>query len=572
MAPRKRPAVTAKPPRPKAASSTRRAQAPATLNQPDFPGILTHLDLRPFKAVRLAVSGDVALNRLETRLVDTRDFQRLRHLRQLGTACWVWPTALHCRFDHSLGTLAMTQAMIQALRANIQYPEAWRHVPPEQEQLARLLALLHDVTHVPFGHTIEDECRVFPRHDADPARLERFFGPASDMGKILAKGLGPELHGRLMALLRATSERQDGPPEDHYILDMVTGAIGADLLDYLCRDAFFCNLALDADYRFLRHLAILPHQGLRRLAVHLWKDGQAQPRRDVLNELIRLLDNRYLLGERVYYHHAKLVTGAMVAGAVARARRAGELSLEDMLNLGDDVLLWKLEHGADPAARALAQGIASRALWKTVYVRPYQAVVAEQHAHRAEDVFEDLMRRFHRDADARMAEEDRLAGLLGLAPGELLLYCPHHQMAMKSASTLVFWNGSLRALKDCDDDPLIQARLRAILESHQNLWAMRAFLAPGRRAAGVAGAAEVADACDALLAYDPQARARHERAFYGGVLARRLAKMGEASTLSSARRDAVLAQALDGLLALPSLRRDAAAVDRLLAKAVAKPS
>jgi hypothetical protein len=235
--------------------------------------------------------------------------------------------------------------------------------------------------------------------------------------------------------------------------------------------------------------------------------------------------------------------------------------MEDMLALGDDVLLWKLEHGGDPAARLLAQGLASRSLWKTVYVRPYQAVVAEQHAHRAEDVFEDLMRRFHDDADARMAEEDRLGGLLGLAPGELLIYCPHHRMAMKPASTLVFWNGSLRPLKDCDDDPLIQARLRAILESHQNLWAIRVFLAPGRRAAV---AAEVADAADALLSYDPQARARHERAFYGGVLARRLAKMADAAELTASRRDAALAQALDALVALPSSRRDAEAVDRLL--------
>jgi hypothetical protein len=284
---------------PKRNPRTRKPRAPAPaaaarVRQPELPGIATHLDLRPYKTIRLAVSGDVALNRLETRLLDTADFQRLRGIRQLGPAAWVFPTALHTRFDHSLGTLAMVDRMIRELRGNFKYPDFWREVSPEQELLARLLALLHDVTHIPFGHTIEDECCVLPRHDRDQRRLDRFLGESSPLGRILLRDIGRELYDRLFALMRAAppavppaaplADRLAAPPvaaEDHFILDLVTGALGADLLDYLRRDASFCNIALDADYRFLRYLSIVPHEGRRRLVVRLWKEGAAPapPRR-----------------------------------------------------------------------------------------------------------------------------------------------------------------------------------------------------------------------------------------------------------------------------------------------------
>src|SRR5688572_27282148 len=74
--------------------------------------------LKIAKTIRIAVSGDVLLTKLETEIIDTSDFQRLRVIRQLGTVNTVYPTALHTRFDHSLGTLAMADRMIRAVRDN----------------------------------------------------------------------------------------------------------------------------------------------------------------------------------------------------------------------------------------------------------------------------------------------------------------------------------------------------------------------------------------------------------------------------------------------------------------------
>jgi hypothetical protein len=73
--------------------------------------------LRIDKTIRIAASGDVFVTRLEREIIDTPDFQRLHGVRQLGTALHVYPTALHTRFDHSLGTLAMADRMVKAIKS-----------------------------------------------------------------------------------------------------------------------------------------------------------------------------------------------------------------------------------------------------------------------------------------------------------------------------------------------------------------------------------------------------------------------------------------------------------------------
>lgn len=142
------------------------------------------LELKTHKTVRIAVSGDASLNKLETAIVDTAAFQRLRGIKELGTTYLVYPTAVHTRFDHSLGTLSMAIEMIRAIRENKHNTEEERFITDEQEQLIRVFALLHDIGHIPFGHTLEDESGIFPRHDQDDDRIEWFLGKNGQIGKI----------------------------------------------------------------------------------------------------------------------------------------------------------------------------------------------------------------------------------------------------------------------------------------------------------------------------------------------------------------------------------------------------
>lgn len=268
------------------------------------------------KTFRIAVSGDVLITELERKIIDTRDFQRLRGVRQLGTVSLVYPTALHTRFHHCIGTLAMAERMVHAITSNTSSLDEERRITEVQRVLTRLYALLHDIAHVPFGHTVEDELKLFERHDENPARLFRFVGPESEIGTLI-QTLGQDTYNRFMAIYlwddnpKVREERLKDPKwrslarwmeiksDDVFIHDIVSNTVCADLLDYLLRDNYFCNLGIALEYRFLNFLYLHVPEGStdnrRRVFVRLWKGHKNKPRRDTLTDLARLLEARYMV-------------------------------------------------------------------------------------------------------------------------------------------------------------------------------------------------------------------------------------------------------------------------------------
>src|SRR5205085_9050648 len=115
-------------------------------------------DMSRRKLIRDAVHGDIEMSSLEVELMDTPEFQRLLGIKQLGPASLVFPSAVHTRFEHSLGTSWMAHRILESVRRS-------QGVSADDENLIRISSLLHDITHIPFGHTLEDERRVLPRHD-----------------------------------------------------------------------------------------------------------------------------------------------------------------------------------------------------------------------------------------------------------------------------------------------------------------------------------------------------------------------------------------------------------------------
>src|SRR6185295_466579 len=96
------------------------------------------------KLIRDAVHGDIEMGPLEVELMDTPEFQRLRGIKQLGTAYLVFPSAVHTRFEHSLGACWMARRIVEAIRRT-------SDVSKDDELLIRAAALLHDIMHIPFG-------------------------------------------------------------------------------------------------------------------------------------------------------------------------------------------------------------------------------------------------------------------------------------------------------------------------------------------------------------------------------------------------------------------------------------
>lgn len=180
-----------------------------------------------------------------------------------------------------------------------------------------LAALLHDVTHVPFGHTLEDEWRLFPRHDTG-ARLRHVF--SEEIGELLDR------MGLLSFVHRLLDPRE--PFEWPWAREIVSGTVDADLFDYVRRDARFAGLRMDYDDRILSNFIIT--EG--RLALNLVKGGRE--RADVRSEFFHMLHMRYVLTERLYYHHAKIASSAMVARMVEWGMAGEGVAEEQLLGWG----------------------------------------------------------------------------------------------------------------------------------------------------------------------------------------------------------------------------------------------
>lgn len=395
--------------------------------------------------LRDPIHGDIELTSVESEIIDLPVMQRLRGIKQLGTAHLVYPGALHTRFDHSVGVCAVTHEIIENLR------RSGLHVPLDLEEAIGVAALLHDVTHVPFGHTLEDERCLFARHDKG-TRLPNML--AGELGSALTRvGLR-----EIVASLLGVSSGENAPG---WAKDIVSGSIDADLLDYLRRDSFFAGLSQNYDDRIFRCFA--EHDD--RLVIRLARHGMDRP--DARSEVIGVLRLRYYLTERVYYHHTKVVAGAMISKAVEMAVNHEVLTERDLLDLNDWTLLDRLAHCEIPGAAQLACRTLNRHLLKRGYVVSGRSVPVPQR--------KTWVTRYHESREQRAQTEREIADRLGLAFADVVLYCPA-LTAMKEAAVPVERSKGLEYLNDAGGTTF--AEIDALQARYADLWRFYVFV-PG---------------------------------------------------------------------------------------------
>lgn len=392
---------------------------------------------RRYSVIRDPVHGDVYLTHEELLLLDTPEVQRMRGIRQLGTAYLVYPGAVHTRFDHQIGCLHMAQAMIDAINLSFELDPAGRiGISEEEARLIRFAALIHDTTHIPFGHNLEDQDGIFARHDS-AYRFERLLSPRTELGQRLA-ALGAAED--VLAILTWGKADQPARTIPAYWAQIVSGTICSDILDYLARDAYFTGLKLSVDSRVTSYFKIDRATG--NLYIDLAKHHLL--REDILSEIVRMLEARYYFSERVYYHHAKVASGAMIARAVELALGAGCVKEGDFYDQTDasvlDLLVRsvaKAESDVRVPVRRLVDRFRARRLYKRACVFP---------RYENEEAQEGLVSRFFDEggAEERRRVEEKLADLVRFATGrevDLIVYCPARTMQLKEARTHVRWPG-----------------------------------------------------------------------------------------------------------------------------------
>jgi uncharacterized protein len=151
-------------------------------------------------------------------LINHPVFQRLRRIKQLGLTYYVYPGAMHTRFQHAIGAAYLMDQAIQSIRLK------GIDITDEEAEAALIAILLHDIGHGPFSHALEETIIEGINHE--------------NLSEILMKKLNNEFEGKLDLALEIFNNRY----HKHFLHQLVSGQLDMDRLDYLRRDSFFTGV------------------------------------------------------------------------------------------------------------------------------------------------------------------------------------------------------------------------------------------------------------------------------------------------------------------------------------------
>ncbi len=189
--------------------------------------------------------------------IDSPHFQRLRHIKQLGLGDFIFPGAVHTRFNHCLGCCYVASQIAHKIG-----------LADEERQLVMIASLLHDIGHGPFSHAFEGIFydKLIRHEDWTPYFLadfgvREFF---QHYNRINPRHHLTEDKFRVIAemIMHQGSSK-------NVLADIVSSQLDADRLDYLLRDSHFCGVKYgEFDFRWMLHcLAIVEYNDEERLGI-----------------------------------------------------------------------------------------------------------------------------------------------------------------------------------------------------------------------------------------------------------------------------------------------------------------
>ncbi|WP_056952037.1 HD domain-containing protein [Lacticaseibacillus nasuensis] len=307
-------------------------------------------------------------------LIDTPEFQRLRRIKQLGVANYVFQGAEHTRFTHSLGVYEITRKMCESFATNFPSRAPGDGLWDDNERLVALCsALLHDIGHGPYSHTFE---HLFGTdHEAITRRI--LTDPSTAVNAVL-KTVSPDFPEQVASVIAHTYPNPQ-------VVQMISSQIDADRMDYLLRDAYHTgtNYGLFDLTRILR--VMRPYAG----GIAYEADG--------MHAVEDYIVSRFQMYQQVYFHPVSRSMETILAKLLARAKvlyEAGafaqdaprllvpffehDFTLADYLRLDDGVLntyftAWCTE--SDPILADLAGRFLNRRPFKSV---SFTAATADQ--------------------------------------------------------------------------------------------------------------------------------------------------------------------------------------------------
>ncbi|RJS76052.1 HD domain-containing protein [Candidatus Bathyarchaeota archaeon] len=327
------------------------------------------------------VHGYVYITELEKKIIDSFPVQRLRRLRQLAGAEYVYPGANHTRFEHSVGVMYLAGKVVEN-------PNIGQRINKDEAEMVRIAALLHDVGHGPFSHVFEhllDKELGGKTHED----MTRWIIATSELKDILNKaGYDPEEIGKL-----ATNKLEK--PSKAFLGQIISSAVDVDKLDFVVRDTHHTG----AEYGFVDVFRLIHAFDVLNgdLAVDL----------GALSALESFIIARIESFKSIYFHRVGRAAQIMLAMAMEKANE--ELGLtsfktpEEYLAM-DDYTVWTMLKNCEKS-REIIESLERRKMLKCAYERTFyqkDAVISNifsKEAHRKE-LREDIAKKAGVDTEA----------------------------------------------------------------------------------------------------------------------------------------------------------------------------
>jgi HD superfamily phosphohydrolase len=267
------------------------------------------------------VHGHIELHPLMVRFIDTPQFQRLRYIKQLGGAYYVFPGASHNRFEHSIGVGYLAGQMVESLKSK--QPE----LPIDDKDVlcVKLAGLCHDLGHGPFSHLFEKVVKELDigdwSHEEQSIKMfDHLIADNKLKERMEDNHLGEEDEKFIKALIRGLKTGKVATVEEHgrdqskrFLFEIVANkrtGVDVDKFDYFARDCHHLGIPNSFDFRrYMKFVRVIEDDGVRQICV---RD------KEVYN-VYEMFHTRHMLHLRAYKHKTCSIIEEMIKDALIKA-------------------------------------------------------------------------------------------------------------------------------------------------------------------------------------------------------------------------------------------------------------
>ncbi|XP_053364370.1 deoxynucleoside triphosphate triphosphohydrolase SAMHD1-like [Clarias gariepinus] len=278
---------------------------------------------RAFHVFNDPIHGHIELHPLLVKIIDTPQFQRLRNIKQLGGAYFVFPGASHNRFEHSLGVAYLAGRLVQTLKKR--QPEL--NITEQDVLCVQIAGLCHDLGHGPFSHLFDGMFipKVRPKltwkHETASVKMFDHLVKENNLKPVMEK-YGLSLPADLIFIKEQINPQGDDTNEDgfkgrteekRFLYEIVANkrtGIDVDKWDYFARDSYHLGIPSSTDHRrFLKFVRVCEVEGKNIICA---RDKEVY-------DLYEIFQTRQSLHRRAYQHRVTKIIEEMITEALVEA-------------------------------------------------------------------------------------------------------------------------------------------------------------------------------------------------------------------------------------------------------------